>query len=55
MATVKDRAAPAEAAQDPDGKAPVRLPRPVKGPVNYDEMIGRFMKRFPKTRARLAK
>jgi hypothetical protein len=65
MAAAKAKAKPTYIARNRDGvyaavapkepvKAVTRTPRPLQGKVDYDELITAAMKKFTKTRARLA-
>lgn len=54
MSAVKVKAEPTYTPPKERGPVDARPPRPVQGPVNYDALITGAMKKFPKTRARLA-
>jgi hypothetical protein len=54
MSAVKAKAEPARTPAKQSEPVDARPPRPVQGSVDYDALITKAMKKFPKTRARLA-
>jgi hypothetical protein len=54
MSAVKAKAASARSTPKQSGPVDARPPKPVQGSVDYDALITAAMKKFPKTRARLA-